>query len=73
MEEINKFLYKINNYQWNNGIKEFSKDIYEKEYEGDDYYIEEKYMMFTNNFIKYWGSISKEKKNKIYEIVNKEK
>ena len=70
MEEIDNFLDKVNRYQWNNGIKQFSKDIYDQEYECDDYYLEEKYMMFTNNFIRYWESISKETKKILYEVVN---
>jgi hypothetical protein len=73
MEEIDKFLDNINIYKWCNGIKEFSKDIYDKEYESDDYYIEEKYMMFTNDFIRYWNSISNDKKKLLYEVVNKGK
>ena len=71
MEEVDKFLDKVNRYQWNNGIKEFSKDIYDQEYAGDDYYLEEKYMLFTNNFIRYWENLSKEKKKILYDIVNK--
>ena len=37
----------------NNGIKQFRKNKYDQEYTSDDYYLEEKYKMFTNNFIKY--------------------
>ena len=66
MEVIDDFLDKVNRYQWNNGIKEFSKDIYDQEYAGDDYYLEEKYMLFTSNFIRYWENITTEKKKKIY-------